>query len=141
MGKKADGEMTAVKRIDPARCCAAIVDLQGFFLSQIAPRQRARIKTNTANFARLVGAFGIPVVVTLERPVDVKGALPKEVARSLGPRAKTFEKDFFDLTKEGKIKGHLARLKRRQVIVAGCETDVCVMQSCLGLIALGYEVL
>ena len=140
MGKKADGEMTAVRCIDPARCAAVIVDLQGFFLSQIAPRLRTRVKSNTANFARLVGAFGIPIVVTLERPVDIKGALPKEVARGLGKRAKTFEKDFFDLTKDGKIKSHLARLKRRQVIVAGCETDVCVMQSCLGLVALGYEV-
>ena len=25
-------------------------------------------------------------------------------------------------------------------IVAGCETDVCVLQSCLGLLSLGYEV-
>jgi hypothetical protein len=25
-------------------------------------------------------------------------------------------------------------------IVAGCETDVCVLQSCLGLLGLGYEV-
>ena len=132
--------MTAVKRIDPERCSAVIVDLQGFFLSQIESRLRTRVKTNTANFARLLGAFGIPVVVTLERPVNVKGALPKEIARRLGARAKTFEKDFFDLTKNSKIKAHLGRLKRRQVIVAGCETDVCVMQSCLGLLALGYEV-
>jgi nicotinamidase-related amidase len=26
------------------------------------------------------------------------------------------------------------------MIVAGCETDVCVLQSCLGLVSLGYEV-
>ena len=140
MQKRADDKVTAVKRIDPARCSAVIVDLQGFFLSQIDPRLRARVKTNTANFARLVGAFGIPVVVTLERPVGIKGALPKEIARRLPTGAKTFEKDFFDLTKDAKIKSHLARLKHRQVIVAGCETDVCVMQSCLGLVALGYEV-
>ncbi len=140
MGKKAGGAMTAVKRIDPARCAAVIVDLQGFFLAQIPPRQRARVKTNTANFVRLAGAFGIPVVATLERPVEIKGALPREVARLLPAGAKTFEKDFFDLSKERKIEAHLAALKRRQIVVAGCETDVCVMQSCLGLAALGYEV-
>ena len=132
--------MTAVKRIVPERCCAVIVDLQGFFLAQIDSRLRARIKTNTANLVRLLNAFGIPLVVTLERPLDVKGTLPREVAKHLGERAKTFEKDFFDLTKDSKIKAHLARLKRSQVIVAGCETDVCVMQSCLSLAALGYEV-
>ncbi len=136
----AASDMTAVKRIVPERCCAALVDVQGFFLAQVAPRLQARIKTNTANFVRLLAAFGIPVMATLERPLDIKGVLPKEIAKPLGPRAKTFEKDFFDLTKDKKIKAHLARQKRRQVLVAGCETDVCVMQSCLGLVALGYEV-
>ncbi len=132
--------MTAAKRIDPERCCAVIVDVQSFFLSQIAPRLRARIKTNTANLVYLLGAYGIPVMATVERPLDVKGTLPKEIGKRLGKRGKVFEKDFFDLTKDTKIKAHLARQKRRQVIVTGCETDVCVMQSCLGLVGLGYEV-
>jgi nicotinamidase-related amidase len=132
--------MRMVRRIDPDRCCAAIVDLQGFFLAQVEPRLRSRIKTNTANLVRLLDAFRIPIVATLERPVDVKGQMPKEVSRQLGAHAKIFEKDFFDLCKETTIKTHLARLKRPQVIVAGCETDVCVLQSCLGLLALGFEV-
>jgi nicotinamidase-related amidase len=133
-------DMTAIRRIVPERCCAVIVDLQPFFLSQLAPRRRSRVKTNTANLVRLLGAFGIPVTATVERPLDVKGGLPKEITRLLSTRGKIFEKDFFDLTKDRKIKAYLARLKRHQVIVAGCETDVCVLQSCLGLVALGYEV-
>jgi nicotinamidase-related amidase len=44
------------------------------------------------------------------------------------------------LTREKKIREYLGRLNKNQVIVAGCETDVCVLQSCLGLINLGYEV-
>ena len=134
------GNMTAVKRIVPERCCAVIVDLQRFFLSQIDPPLRARLTANTANLIRLLGAFRVPVMATVERPLDRKGTLPKEVARRLAPDAKVLEKSCFDLTKERKIKAHLARQKRRQVIVTGCETDVCVMQSCLGLVALGYEV-
>ena len=81
----------------------------------------------------------IPIVVTLERPVGRKGALPQEVCKHLD-LSETFEKDFFDLCKKKKIKGYLGRLKKQQVIVAGCETDVCVLQSCLGLLSLGYEV-
>jgi len=132
--------MTAVKRIAPDRCCGVIIDLQGFFLSQVDKRLGSRIKTNTGNLVRLLNYFRIPIVVTLERPVDFKGFLPKEIGKHLGDRAETFEKNFFDLCKETKIKAHLARLKRRQAIVAGCETDVCVLQSCLGLLSLGYEV-
>ena len=132
--------MKAVKRIVANRCCGVIVDLQGFFLSQVDKRLRSRIKTNTSNLLRLLNYFKIPIVVTLERPVDIKGSLPKEIGKHLGERARTFEKDFFDLCKEKTIKAHLEGLKRQQVIVAGCETDVCVLQSCLGLLSLGYEV-
>ena len=132
--------MKEVKRIVADRCCGVIVDVQGFFLAQVDKRLRSRIKTNTGNLVRLLNHFRIPVVVTLERPVDLKGSLPKEIGKHLGDHARTFEKDFFDLCKEKEIKSHLGRLKKRQVIVAGCETDVCVMQSCLGLLSLGYEV-
>ena len=129
-----------VKRIVPDRCCGLIIDVQKFFLSQMDRRLRSKITANTKNLVRLLGHFRVPVVVTLERPVEQKGVLPREIEAQLGGLSETFEKDFFDLSKEKKIKGHLARLKRRQMIVAGCETDVCVLQSCLGLLTLGYEV-
>jgi nicotinamidase-related amidase len=132
------------KRIVSDRCCGLIVDMQGFFLSQLDARARGFIEANTANLVRLLGYFRIPLVATLERPLAMKGGLPGEIEHELGALrrglATTFEKDFFDLTREAKIKAHLARLKRRQTIVAGCETDVCVLQSCLGLLDLGYEV-
>ena len=128
------------KRIVPDHCWGVIIDVQEFFLSQADTRLRSRIKTNTRNFARLLGYFRVPIVVTLERPVDQKGSLPKEIEKHLSGLAETFEKDFFDLTREKKIRDFLGRLKKRQVIVAGCETDVCVLQSCLGLLGLGYEV-
>jgi nicotinamidase-related amidase len=134
-----DGAM--VKRISPDRSAGAIIDVQDFFLSQLGShRVRSGMETSMANFARLLGYFRIPIVATLERPVDGKGSLPSALTKQLGDRAKLFEKDFFDLTKEKKIRDHLARLKKKQVIVAGCETDVCVLQSCLGLLDLGYQV-
>ncbi len=133
-------DMKAVKRIVANQCCGVIVDLQGYFLAQIDKRIRSRIKTNTSHFVRLLNYFRIPIVATLERPVEHKGTLPNEIDRHLGDRSHTFEKNFFDLCKDKKIKSHLDGLKRRQVIVAGCETDVCVLQSCLGLLSLGYEV-
>lgn len=132
--------MTMAKRIVPNHCCGVIIDVQEFFLSQADKRRRPTIKTNIKNFARLLGYFRVPIVVTLERPVDQKGSLPKEITKHLSDRAEFFEKDFFDLTKEKKIRDYLGRLKKKQVIVAGCETDVCVLQSCLGLLSLGYEV-
>jgi nicotinamidase-related amidase len=128
------------RRIVRDECCGVIIDVQEFFLAQADERLRARIKTNTRSFARLLSHFRIPIVVTLERPLDRKGTLPREINRHLSGLAETFEKDCFDLTRERKIRDHLARLGKKQVVAAGCETDVCVLQSCLGLLDLGYEV-
>jgi nicotinamidase-related amidase len=129
-----------VKRIVPERCCGAIIDVQSFFLAQLGKRESARITANTQNLVRLLGYFDIPIVATIERPIDRKGALPKPIAMHLGERATILQKSTFDLCKEKIVRRHLDRLNRKQVIVAGCETDVCVLQSCLGLLGLGYEV-
>ena len=132
--------MSAPKRVHADRCCGAIIDYQDFFLAQLEPRNRSRLRKNMRNFARLLAYMRIPTVVTLERPVHRKGAVPQDIKAPLGSTAKVFEKDFFDLTKEKPIRAHLKRLKKTQILVAGCETDVCVLQSCLGLLEMGFEV-
>ena len=128
------------KRIVADHSCGIIIDVQESFLSQLDGRERSKIIGRTRRFARLLSQFKIPVIATLERPVSEKGSLPQEVKESLGSEAKTFEKNIFDLTGEKEIRDHLAQLKKKQVIIAGCETDVCVLESCLGLLGLGYEV-
>jgi nicotinamidase-related amidase len=134
------GWRTMARRILPDQCFGAIIDMQDFFLSQVDKSLRPALKANGKHLARLLGHFRIPMVVTLERPIARKGRLPKEIKKHLGDLAETFEKDFFDLTKETEIREHIERLGRRQAILAGCETDVCVLQSCLGLRGPGYEV-
>jgi isochorismate hydrolase len=132
---------TMVKRIRPNRCIGVIVDFQGFFLAQLGDAcVRSRMEASTTGFARLLGYFRIPIVATLERPVRAKGSLPPQLKDALGTGAALVEKDFFDLTKEKKIVDHLAKLKKKQMILTGCETDVCILQSCLGLLDLGYDV-
>ena len=128
------------KRIIPDQCLGAIIDVQEFFLAQLDESLRAAVETSIGNLARLLGYFKIPLLVTLERPLDHKGSLPRAIGAQLNDLAHIYEKDFFDLIKERKIRDCLRGLQKKQVIIAGCETDVCVLQSCLGFLDLGYEV-
>src|SRR5215471_3455080 len=99
------------KRIIAERCVGAIIDVQDYFLAQLDDAARSRMETNLVNFARLLGYFRIPIVATLEHPVDGKGTLPDALAAELG-HGKIFEKDFFDLTKEQAIRDHFALLNK-----------------------------
>jgi len=137
---KMTNEAKMPKRIVADQSCGIIIDVQESFLSQLDGRERSKIIGRTRRFARLLDQFKVPIVVTLERPVNEKGSLPQEVKERLGSAAETFEKNFFDLSREKQIRDHLANLKKKQIIVAGAETDVCVLESCLGLLGLGYEV-
>jgi nicotinamidase-related amidase len=130
---------TRVKRIVPEQCVGILIDVQPFFVKQLSWSRRRTIKTNSANLFRLFRYFKIPLVATLERPVEDKGSLPDEMLTD-GWAPYVLEKDFFDLTKEQHIRDLLASLDKKQAIITGCETDVCVLQSCLGLLDLGYQV-
>jgi isochorismate hydrolase len=127
------------RRIAAADCLGVIIDVQEFFLSQVETRLRSRLENNLKNFVRLLGYFRVPTVVTLERPIEHKGILPIEIRKHLCGSNHTFEKDCFDLTKERGIRDFLRRSRKKQIIAVGCETDVCVLQSCLGLLERGYE--
>jgi hypothetical protein len=127
------------RRVLADQCLGVIIDVQDFFLAQLEPRFQSRLKNDIKSFARLLGYFRVPILVTLERPVEQKGKLPPEIGKHLARSSRTFEKDCFDLTKEKEIRDFVGRSKKRQVIAVGCETDVCVLQSCLGLLGLGYE--
>jgi len=92
------------KRIIPDQCLGAIIDVQEFFLAQLDESLRAAVETSIGNLARLLGYFKIPLLVTLERPLDHKGSLPRAIGAQLNDLAHIYEKDFFDLIKERKIR-------------------------------------
>ncbi len=82
----------------------------------------------------------LPVITTLERPTSTKGSVPERLQVAMPEGTLRFEKSTFDCTGEPAIRAALASSGRRTVVVAGAETDVCILQSVLGLLAAGYEV-
>ena len=84
--------------------------------------------------------FELPVLATFEEPVAEKGLLHERLEPHLPTTAATFTKSCYGIASEPEIVSGLEQLGRPRLAVAGSETDVCVLQSVLGLIELGYEV-
>jgi isochorismate hydrolase len=128
------------KRLELESCAGLVIDVQEYFLKEIPAEQRVRIETMTAYFVNLLTYLRIPILCTIERPVAKKGGLPGVIEAGLSRGSSIIEKDFFDLTAQPEVLSALAAFGRKQMIITGCETEVCVLQSCLGLLNLGYEV-
>lgn len=129
-----------IRRLNLDFCAAIIIDVQEFFLKDVAPEERQRLIKTFASFAEICTHLHLPTLCTIEKPIVMKGSLPEEIKSRLPTSALILEKNFFDLTAEADISETISSLNKRQLVICGSETDVCVLQSCLGLIGKGYEV-
>jgi hypothetical protein len=127
------------KRIYLNQCCGVIIGVQNSQLLKLVPVAREQIEANAMGFANLLKYLRIPTMAVVDR---TEPTMPESIKRYLDEHeaAEILEKEFFDLTKHKEITGYLRSTKRKQLIVGGGETDVCILQSCLGLMDLGYEI-
>lgn len=132
-----------IPRIDRSQLGVLLVDAQPAFLDlAFAGRDAAResVLIRLEHLLMLAQWMDLPTVVTFEVPTSDNGELPDRLARVLPPTAQRFEKRCFGSLSEPAIEAAVRRLGVRQFAVAGAETDVCVLQTTLGLLDLGYEV-
>jgi len=110
-----------------------VVDAQPGFLAAEAERAVERI----AWLVAFAGRLGIPVVVTEEEP-ERNGATDARVADRLPAGTPLFTKPTFGLAGSPEILEAVRATGRGTAVLVGCETDVCVAQSAIGLQSAGF---
>jgi nicotinamidase-related amidase len=132
-------DMDRAEIVDPNQAILLLIDVQPLFLEVMAG-DREPVLVRLEHLLKLAEWFGVPVLATFEHPTEVKGWLPERLAGVFPPDGRRPVKQSFDLTAEPVIREELLAQPRRQALVAGAETDVCVLQSVLGLLRLGFRV-
>ena len=117
-----------------------LIDVQSYFLDGWMAGEAEPLLARLDHLLALATVYDLPCLATFEQPVERKGWLPERLEPFVPARGARFTKNTFDCFGEAEIRGALDRLGRRQFAVAGGETDVCVLQSVLGLLDGGYEV-
>jgi nicotinamidase-related amidase len=80
----------------------------------------------------LAAALGIPIVVTEEEP-ERNGSTDPRLAERLPAGTPVLDKPTFGLAGTPEILAAVRTTGRNTAVVVGCETDVCVAQSAIGL--------
>jgi len=118
--------------LDRQTSALLLIDFQARLMPAIADGAAA-----VANARRLLDAammFDVPALITEENPAGL-GATAPELA---GAGVPVFHKMSFDACRMPDFRAALP--DRRDLVVAGCETHVCVLQTVLGLIDAGRRV-
>ena len=82
--------------------------------------------------------LNIPIVVTEQNPKGLGVTVPELAPLLTG--SKPMIKFSFSCCGEGSFLSEIAALNRKQIILVGIETHVCVYQTAVDLIEAGYEV-
>jgi nicotinamidase-related amidase len=125
--------MTVMALLDRDDSVLVVVDVQPGFLAAEADSAVEGMAWLVAVAARL----GVPVVATEEEP-ERNGATDPRVAAHLPIGTQVLRKPTFGLTGTPEILEAVRTTGRTTAIVVGCETDVCVAQSAIGLREEGF---
>jgi nicotinamidase-related amidase len=113
-----------------------VIDIQ----SKLAPaiKHHELVTARTEALVTAADLFSIPKLITEHCPQQI-GALI-EPLRSRFSAAEIFEKTAFSATDHPEFIDRVRATGRRQVVMTGMETHVCVMQAALGLRREGLDV-
>lgn len=124
---------------DAAAGQLVVIDIQRRLAAAMADEDRARLIRNTAMLIQAAGLLNVPLLASEQYP---KGLGPTEegVAWHFPEDLAVVEKTCFSCTANEQFRDILIANRRRQVVLTGMETHVCVLQTALGLRADGYVV-
>lgn len=121
--------------IDANASVLVLVDYQGRLMPAIDGAQA--VAANAVLLARAAHLLGIPVIGTEQNP----SGLGPNVEAIRAECAVTLAKTHFDACADGLLRVlRDAKPDVGQVVVAGCEAHVCMMQTALGLLRAGQRV-
>ena len=99
--------------------------------------ERDALSQNTFNLVEGIKAMGIPIIVTEQYTKGLGKTIP-EVADSLSGYT-PIEKLTFSCYGNEEFRNKLIQSRRRQIIISGIETHICVCQTALDLLNDGYD--
>ncbi len=113
-----------------------VIDVQGR-LAQIM-YEKDRLFKSLKALVRGAKLLGIPILLTEQVPEKLGSTVPE--VRELMSDSEAISKNSFSCVREEVFRERLEGLGRRNVVLAGIETHVCVYQTARDLLELGYRV-
>ena len=129
--------------IESSNIGVLLIDAQPAFWDYAFPDnddKKEPVMVRLEHLLMLADWMELPLIATFEDPVSENGELPDRLEAVFPAEGQRFTKKTFNCTLEWTISQAIKRLSVQQFAVAGAETDVCIMQSVLGLLRMGYQV-
>ncbi len=123
--------------LDIENTALAVIDVQGRLAGLI--HDHDKVLTHIEYFIKAAEAFGLPILWSEQAPDKIGGTV-ESIKNLLYPMIKPIPKRSFSCYGCPEYVEHLKTINRRQILVVGIETHVCVYQTVHDLHRHGYQV-
>ena len=125
--------------IERTNCVLVVIDVQDNFLNKLALHERSTGVARIEWLMQVATVLGIPMIATAEDMSDevdmcvrLKALLPQGL--------NIYNKLVFSLYGQDDVREALEQLDKRDVVLVGLETDVCIAHSAIELLDANYQV-
>ncbi|MGZ8136525.1 MAG: hydrolase [Methylococcaceae bacterium] len=116
-----------------------VVDLQSKLSAAMSEMEAEQVSANTGKLLQVAGLLKIPVLLTEQYPIGL-GPTDGAIIKKLPEAIQFFEKTGFSCCAADGFCDALESNGRNQIVLAGQEAHVCILQTALQLLHKGYQV-
>jgi nicotinamidase-related amidase len=130
--------MSRVPRVERDEIVLVVIDIQEALMKAMDPGLGKDLQRNLQILTPFAREMGIPILATEQYPRGLGRTLP-DIKKELGDLS-PIEKVSFSCCRVDAFNEQLNRSGRKQAILSGIETHVCVLQTAADLVERGYDV-
>lgn len=116
-----------------------LVDFQTGFLKPFKEKIVKKLENKLTLLIETSKYYNLPIVV-MEQNNSKLGYTTENIQKTLGKHYKPYNKFVFSGAKDKEILSQIQKLKKQNIIIAGIETHICVLQTAYDLINYNYNV-
>ena len=124
--------------LDAEQSILVVIDVQDRLTKAMDQQVFAQLTSNTGILLESAAELGIPVVITEQYVKGLGETVPELLTKAAA--APRFEKMSFSCCGSQEFVKQLRATGRRQIVITGMESHVCVLQTALELLDAGYAV-
>jgi nicotinamidase-related amidase len=114
-----------------------VIDMQERLMNAIPEGKRESAIKNAAVLIETAKAFEMPITVTEQYPRGLGPTIP-EIRDCIGDGFKPIEKVVFSCARSPEFNLAIEETHKRQALICGIETHVCVLQTVIDMVNNGY---
>jgi len=122
--------------LDRNNVALVIIDIQERLAAVM--KEKDKVINNCLHLVELSKLLHIPIILTEQYPKGL-GLTVEEIKNAL-PEYSPIEKLTFSCCDEPSFLNEVKKINKQTLILSGMETHVCLLQTCIGLLSIGYNV-